>query len=213
MTPIYMHMQPDVAVAPGMSHFWGNPEVPHGFAFPSATDEYGEEWDLRFICQINLADIAPWDKDNLLPHHGMLAVFADIDYYLGECDETSIMGFIGSPQHVKVAYFKDIESLHELCVIDSDNNPISPAPVAISFDHTHPHLSDEHALFAHPSHRPWEYWDKPFDNWEILLQIDSCQGPDFNLNFMDCGVLNILISPKDLHNKRFDRVRPIVLST
>lgn len=213
MTPIYIHMQPHVAVEPGMSHFWGNPELPEGFEFPTATDEYGEEWHLRFICQINLADIAPWDKDNMLPHSGLLAVFADIDYYMGESDETSIMGFIGDRQYVKVAYFKDIERLHEVCLVDINDEPISPEPIAITFDNHHEPLSDEHALLAHPDHRPWETWDKPYDNWEILLQIDSCEGSDFNLNFMDCGVLNILISPKDLRNRRFDRVRPIVLST
>ena len=36
---------------------------------------------------------------------------------------------------------------------------------------------------------------------------------DFSLNFMDCGVLDFLISPEDLAACRFDNVRAIILST
>ena len=59
----------------------------------------------------------------------------------------------------------------------------------------------------------FETWDPPFEDWEILLQIDSFNGMDFNLNFMDCGVLDFLISPEDLKQRKFDNVRALVLST
>ena len=68
-------------------------------------------------------------------------------------------------------------------------------------------------LLAPPSHREWENWDHPFEDWLILLQIDSFDGKDFNLNFMDSGVLDFLISEKDLADRRFDNIRAIVLST
>ena len=48
---------------------------------------------------------------------------------------------------------------------------------------------------------------------EILLQVDSFAGMDFNLNFMDCGVLDFLIAPEALWARDFSSVRAIVLST
>ena len=47
--------------------------------------EEGEKFDypLTFVCQINCEDIAPYDKENKLPHEGMLYFFAAIDDYIG----------------------------------------------------------------------------------------------------------------------------------
>ncbi len=53
----------------------------------------------------------------------------------------------------------------------------------------------------------------PFEDWVILLQIDSFEGKDFVLNFMDFGVLDFLISPKAQEASDFSDVRGIVLST
>ena len=75
------------------------------------------------------------------------------------------------------------------------------------------HVSDEHALLAHPTYRPWENWDAPYEDWLILLQVDSFEGKDFQLNLMDVGVLDFLISPSDLKQHSFDNVRAIVLSS
>ena len=72
---------------------------------------------------------------------------------------------------------------------------------------------EDHALMAEPTYREWENWDSPYEDWKILLQVDSFSGDDFNLNFMDFGVLDFLISPEDLKNSRFDCVRAIVLSS
>lgn len=47
----------------------------------------------------------------------------------------------------------------------------------------------------------------------ILLQVDSFEGEDFSLNFMDTGVLDFLISPHDLEKSDFSDVRAIVLSS
>ncbi len=53
----------------------------------------------------------------------------------------------------------------------------------------------------------------PFEDWVILLQIDSFEGKYFVLNFMDFGVLDFLISPKAQEAYDFSDVRGIVLST
>lgn len=90
---------------------------------------------------------------------------------------------------------------------------VAPGGDADCFQPQRSRLSDEHMLFAPPSTREWETWDEPYEAWEILLQIDSFAGMDFNLNFMDFGVLDLLIDPEDLKRRRFDNVRAIVLST
>ena len=49
------------------------------------TEEDGteSEYPLTFICQIDCEDIAPFDKEGLLPHEGMLYFFAAIDEFIG----------------------------------------------------------------------------------------------------------------------------------
>ena len=80
--------------------------------------------------------------------------------------------------------------------------PAQPQALKISFGTDRDNPGDDHALFAKPEHRPWETWDHPFEDWEILLQIDSFEGIDFSMVFMDMGVLDFLISPTDLKRHR-----------
>ena len=111
-------------------------------------------------------------------------------------------------------YFPDSNGFEETLLTDIDGTPLSPRGLPVIFsEKPEGKYCDEHMLFAPPTHREWENWDPPFEDWPILLQIDSFNGKDFNLNFMDCGVLDFLISPEDLAARRFDNVRAIVLST
>ena len=74
----------------GKSHWWGAPDLPVDMPYPyvvenaGTDDEYADP--LTFICQIRLADIAPFDMQRLLPQTGMLYFFATIDYFLGDFD-------------------------------------------------------------------------------------------------------------------------------
>ncbi len=68
------------AKRPSASHFGGKPFVPSDFVWPyySETDiESGEKVTrpLAFLAQINLAETAPFDAQNRLPHTGMLYFF------------------------------------------------------------------------------------------------------------------------------------------
>ena len=68
------------------SKWWGDPDMPEGMTYPTVqVTEDGETYDypLTFICQINCEDIASLDKENKLPHEGMLYFFAAIDDYIG----------------------------------------------------------------------------------------------------------------------------------
>ncbi|MBR2650900.1 MAG: DUF1963 domain-containing protein [Clostridia bacterium] len=75
---------------PSVSKFFGSPTIPGEWL--SDFDEY-----TIFFCQIRLADIARYDKENRLPHSGYLYVFLDtydsefnlspiVRYYDGEPD-------------------------------------------------------------------------------------------------------------------------------
>lgn len=215
MTPIYLHLsKPPKKQDTGASRFWGNPDLPIGKEYPMYIDEDGDEYPYFFICQINLAEIAPYDTDNLFPHTGLLSFFAKIDYYMGYTDVYGdICGGISDNDAVKVMYFPTCDNMEEVVLLDDNNEQSAPTELQIQFSHSIEPLSDEHALFALPTHRPWETWDYPFENWQILLQIDSCSGDDFNLNFLDFGVLNLLISPEDLKKRCYNNVRALVLST
>ena len=108
----------------------------------------------------------------------------------------------------------DNPGFERVVLVDGDGGRVNPSELGMRFScaPVEGHV-EEHALFAGPSHREWESWEHPYEDWEILLQVDSFDGEGFTLNFMDCGVLDFLISPQDLAARRFDRVRAIVLST
>ena len=216
MKPIYLILSmPFDKVETCGSRFWGNPDLPHGVDYPTYVDDEGDDYPYYFICQINLEQLAPFDTENRLPHKGLLSFFAKIDHYMGYFAATGgIGGCTSDPDDVKVLYFPECnDDFREVVLVDDDGEPTSPKEMEIKFAHAIERYSDEHALFAPPTHREWETWDPPYENWEILLQIDSFCGMDFNLNFMDCGVLDFLIDPDDLKKHRFDNVRAIVLST
>lgn len=215
MKPIHLILsRPFEKLAAGASRFWGNPDLPEEFAYPMYTDDEGDEYPYFFICQINLEEIAPFDTDHLLPEAGLLSFFAKIDHYMGLFAASDpVGGSIGPADAVKVLYFPPGGRLKETVLLDDDDHPVAPGEMQIGFSRSVPALSDEHMIFAPPSHREWETWDPPYEEWQILLQIDSFAGMDFNLNFMDFGVLDFLIAPADLKNHRFDNVRAIVLST
>lgn len=203
------------------SHFWGNPDLPENYEYPTYTDEEGNEIDYQFICQINLSEVAPHDIDNCLPNKGLLLFFAKIYHYMGYFgDEVeSISGYISDADDVKVLYFPEVGApggdynFSETILVDNEDSPINPMEMRITFGEKSGKYDEDHALLAEPTHREWETWDTPYEDWQILLQVDSFSGKDFYLNFMDCGVLDFLISPDALAAGRFDDVRAIILST
>lgn len=215
MKPVYLRLsRPSGKLPVGTSRFWGNPDLPSGCDCPSYLDDEGTEFPYFFICQINLSELAPYDTDNLLPHSGLLSFFAKIDSYIGYYDRPGcIGGAVSGSDDVRVMYFPSCADLEETVPEDGEGSPSAPAELRIGFSFGLPPAEDEHAVFALPTHRPWEDWDSPFEGWQILLQVDSFGGDDFELNFMDTGVLDFLISLSDLKHCDFSDVRAVVLSS
>ena len=216
MRPIYLKLsKPADKLPTGSSRFWGNPDLPAGTGYPTYTADDGEKYHYEFICQINLSDVASLDRDGLLPCKGLLSFFAKIGYYMGDMDNVpGIGGYVSDAGDVSVLYFPEVDdTFHEAVLVDEDGRQVNPDELRIDFAHSREPYDSEHALLAPPVHREWETWNPPYEDWQILLQIDSDEGDDFSLNFMDWGVLDFLIAPDDLCNRCFDNVRAIVLST
>lgn len=218
MNPVYLKLSRPASSLPAeASRFWGNPALPNGVDYPQYIDDDGCQYPYVFICQINLAELKAFcgASADPLPASGLLLFFAKIDHYLGMAAPTGgIMGAISDTEAVKVIHVADLTDLREIVLVDEDDQPMSPHELEITFSRHHDPLNDEdHALFARPDHREWATWDPPYEDWQILLQVDSFSGPDFNLNFMDFGVLDILISPAALRAASFTNLRALVLST
>lgn len=215
MKPIYLLLSDsDHSMALTASRFFGSPALPKGFPYPFYKDQDDEDMPYCFVGQINLTDLARFAPENPLPHKGLLSFFAKIDTYMGDdVPVTPVSGYISDANAVKVFYFPDCSNMEEIKVLDCDGELYYPAAFPVEFSNEPSADGDDHALFAYPTHRQWEAWDHPYEDWIILLQMDSFEGEDFDLNFMDCGVLDFLISPEALSNASFDNVRGIVLSS
>lgn len=69
--------------SPAESKIGGKPDLPEGFVWPEFEgegylDDETATRPLSFLAQINLRDIARFDKENLLPHTGVLSFFYDL---------------------------------------------------------------------------------------------------------------------------------------
>ena len=83
----------------------------------------------------------------------------------------------------------------------------------MTFEYADSDASDCHnKLFGTPDFMPWEDWEAPCEGWRLLLQVDSDEADDFNLRFMDEGVMYFLINPDDLAQGNFDNVRGAMVS-
>lgn len=215
--PIYLKLsKPSRELPLGASHFWGDPDLPEDMGYPEYVDEDGDELDYSFICQIHLPDIAHLDHAGLLPHAGLLLVFAKLEYYMnGYRGEPEISGSISDSDAVRVILVRPekMDKLVRTVLVDDDEKPVSPAALAIEFSDTREKYGDDTALLAEPDHRPWENWDHPFEDWTILFQVDSFDTDDMKLNFIDFGVLDLLISPEALRRRDFSDVRALIIST
>lgn len=82
----------------GASRIGGRPDLPAGTDWPRRADAAGEaaeEWEpdlnapLQFILQVNLAEAAPFDVGNALPHTGLLSFFFYWDEYTSMGEEVA----------------------------------------------------------------------------------------------------------------------------
>ncbi len=73
------------AVPLGASKIGGRPDLPPEMEWPAVPNH--PEYPLAFICQVNLPEVAPLDRDKKLPREGLLSFFYDQDVDGGELDD------------------------------------------------------------------------------------------------------------------------------
>ncbi len=191
----------------GSSKFLGNPDVWEGFEWPAILVD-GELYDLTFMCQINCAEAAPFDKDGILPKTGMLYFFYDLDempWEPGNADAARVIYYDGDPA-----------DLREMVLIDENGETIAFSEQKIEFECVEAgYLSDcesTHLLLGVPS-LDYGTWYECIDGWKMLLQIDSFETEDAFVNFTDEGVLCFYAHPDKVRNRDFSDVRIMQIYT
>lgn len=178
------------------SKWWGDPDMPENMQYPTMqVTEDGEIFDypLTFVCQINCEDIAAFDKEDRLPHEGMLYFFAAIDRWHGY-DSPSENGEGEWPKGtlmVKYAKTINFETFQTCMLVDDEDQTLTDRELEIVFSE----CEDDSActkLLGKPSR---EAVCNQYPDMLNLLQIASDQNAalDFEGN-----LLNIMIKESDL---------------
>ncbi len=184
----------------GKTHWWGAPDLPADIPYPCVTleDEEGEyDEPLTFLGQIRLEDIAKLDKDNLLPHKGIMYFFAPLDYFLGDLD--SYMDYHENPV---VIYSEDTEGLepYDLHWEETGESIFRPAEEMV-FEQAEEESGFGHRLLSTPYQ---EEISGAHPGCISLLQLD--EDDRWNMRFFDCGMYYILMPEEALKNREWDKV-------
>ncbi len=112
---------------PDESKLGGKPFLPAGFEWPVFTDnEEDVTRPLSFFCQINLKDIAPLDKDRMLPDRGML-------YFFYECASFR-WGFDPADKGAARVYYYESTEGFVPCAVPAELDPEYTIPeIALQF--------------------------------------------------------------------------------
>lgn len=190
----------------GKSKWWGAPDLPEDWEYPVIDDDEGS-YPLTFLCQIRCADLAKYDTKNLLPHEGMLYFFACIDEYFDDDEHDYQCPYFNKygewdRKTFKVLYSPTTDNLSTYEIFWEDDAPAYKTEVeAITFsiDDSDDDDSSEFYLLGAPSDP--DVLDQ-CEDYINLLQVD--EEDRWDLSFVDCGILNFLITPEDLKNRNFE---------
>ena len=177
------------------SKWWGDPDMPENMQYPTVkVTEEGETYDypLTFVCQINCEDIAPFDKENKLPHEGMLYFFAAIDKWI--CYDSPTENGVGewSKGHFVVKYAKTInfETFQSCMLVDDEDQTLTEKEMKITFSEC---ADDEKCIKILGTPSSSDICSK-YESLMNLLQIVRSEGLDLEFD----GELNLMIKPSDL---------------
>ena len=179
--------------------------MPEELDYPEITlvDDDGEEYKdpLTFVCQLRCEELAALDPEGLLPHGGMLWFFAALDYFQGDMDSPAYPGLGPWQQkYFRVLYSPKCDDFHTHSIVYDDGTPVGLPAEAITFS-----LCDESGDGIRLLVEPYiEEVREEMPGRMSLLQID--EDDRWNLIFHDCGMLNFLITPDNLRNRRWDKV-------
>jgi len=171
----------------GASKLFGNPDVWDGFEWPQFT-EVDESYDLSFVCQINCADTAPFDKDGLLPQSGMLYFFYDMD----EMPKESI-----NPKASRVLHHDGgVSALFEMLRTDHEGNDMSLPEMGIRFALPEGKGGQSHTLLGEPFP----------DGWQPILKIHSFETGKVSFRFTNKNALCFCVKADKLKSGDFSEI-------
>ncbi len=185
------------------SKWWGDPDMPENMQYPTMeVTEEGETYDypLTFICQINCEDIAPFDKEEMLPHEGMLYFFGALDDYTGY--ESPVHNPAGEwPKGrlvVKYAKAINFETFQTCMLVGDEDEQLTESELEIVFSEC---ADDEPCI-------------KMLGNTEITEHVnlmslvsDAVAGMDFN-----GGTIDIVIKKSDLCYGNWKKAKAVLNS-
>ena len=136
---IRIHLQETETELFCSSKWWGDPDLPADMEYPTALaeDEDGPfDYPLTFLCQIDCEDIAPFDPEGRLPHHGMFYVFAGIDEYLDYDSPFHNGPGLWDRKQVVVKYTKAInfETFRSAMLVDDEDQPLTAPALKMTFE-------------------------------------------------------------------------------
>lgn len=166
-----------------LNHWWGFAQLPDGVDYPTN----GEDNPLTLVCQFEHGN-------------GLLSVFADLDYFLGDVEAES--GHMGEwdARFYKVLYTGK-DSLHEHEIRYADGS--AAVPLAEPLD-----APSQRGEASHILGEPECFTDEVMQDWpgyKLLLQLD--ENDAIGLRFYDCGSLFFLIREEDFANGLFERTK------
>lgn len=177
------------------SKWWGDPDMPENMQYPTIeVNEDGQTYDypLTFICQINCDDIAHLDKDNCLPHEGMLYFFGAMDKWLGYDSPTTNGTGEWTKGHFVVKYAKSInfETFQSCMLVDDDDQSLTEKEMEIVFSECD---DDEKCIKLMGIPSSAETCEK-YEGLISLLQIVKGSGLDLESDIE----FNLMMKPSDL---------------
>ena len=193
------------------SKWWGDPDFPENMEYPTVkVTEDGESFDypLTFICQINCEDIAPFDKENRLPHEGMLYFFGAIDEYLGYDSPThNGMGEWAKGEFmVKYAKAVNFETFQSCILVDDEDQPLTEPEMEMEFFEC-----EDNAMVSRLLGVPFDedVRDQYPDHFSLLHLEEN---EEIGLRFYDCGTLDVLIKESDLKYGNWKKIKAYLQS-
>lgn len=175
------------------SKWWGDPDMPENMQYPTMTvTEDGESYDypLTFLCQINCEDLAEFDKENRLPHEGMLYFFAAADDYIGYESPVSNCKGEWPKGRLVVKYAKSInfETFQTCMLVGDEDEQLTEPELEIKFSQCGESEEGIKLLCGN-------FCKDDYSDHQILLHLesDSVTGFDFG-----DGCLDVIIKDSDL---------------
>lgn len=182
---------------PGTTKLYGNPDVPENFEWPCIIDE-DDIYDLSFLCQLNLRELADAFPLCPLPKTGMLYFFYDLDAMAFSPFDTTA---------ARVYLRAEDEPLEELCLQDEDGNDLAHPALRLRFAECPAENGPGHRLFGLPRGYRTADYERPISGWVMLLQLDSTDAVPFE----DNGSLCFFIQRERLTAGDFSDVRVLLL--